>query len=120
MQPSHLCCCRFLVLVAGTMVYGRGDEQGTKEELADAVAEALSAGPAVEEQAPLLPPAAAAIPVQAVATPSEPIVVRGSFKSTMTMVSGSYSRSFTRGSLPRGSFSQTLYNAPSRDSDPQV
>jgi hypothetical protein len=30
-------------------------------------------------------------------------VVSSSFKSTMNIMSGSYSRSFTRGSLPRGS-----------------
>eukprot|EP00878_Enallax_costatus_P024022 GHUV01025609.1.p1 GENE.GHUV01025609.1~~GHUV01025609.1.p1 ORF type:complete len:363 (+),score=95.68 GHUV01025609.1:179-1267(+) len=123
---SFLQAAGFAVLVGGTVVYGWGDEETGKEQLSEAVAEALAsprpADIAAEEQAPLLTPVAAtAAPIPGVATPSEPIVVRGSFKSTMTMVSGSYSRSFPRSSLPRGSYSQTLYHAHSRtDSDMQV
>jgi hypothetical protein len=117
------------VLVAGTVVYGRGDEESTKQELSEAVAEAFVASPspaAAEEQAPLLPPTigiSSTLPIEArgMPVPSEPIIVRGSFKSTMNIMSGSYSRSFTRASLPRGSlvgsFAQHPH-APSRtDSD---
>jgi hypothetical protein len=100
------CCCRFVVLVTGTMVYGKGDEQGSKEELEEAMQAALEPAPAAAaveaERSPLLAPsAAAAVPVSpAVAvvpggvpgTPSDPIVVRSSFKATMNLMSGSYSR----------------------------
>jgi hypothetical protein len=131
-----LCICRFVVLVAGTMVYGRGDEESAKQELSEAVAEALVAEPtptaaaaAVDETAPLLPPTigiSTTLPIAArgVPMPSEPIIVRGSFKSTMNIMSGSYSRSFTRSSLPRGSLVGSLAHhphAPSRaDSDSQA
>jgi hypothetical protein len=89
------------------MVYGKGDEQGTKEELEEAMHAALepAAAAAVEaERSPLLPQsaAAAAVPVSAAVavavpggvpgTPSDPIVVRSSFKATMNLMSGSYSR----------------------------
>ena len=95
------------MLVTGTLVYGRGDEQGEKEELA----EALAAGSAVEE----VPPAALGtsytgaapvlIPSADGGAAAEPIPVRASFKSTMTMVTGSYSRSFSqKGSYRGGSF----------------
>jgi hypothetical protein len=118
------------VLVAGTVVYGRGDEEATKQELTAAVTEAFVTSPApvpTEEQAPLLPPTigiSSTLPIEArgMPMPSEPIIVRGSFKSTMNIMSGSYSRSFTtRSSLPRGSlvgsFTQHPH-APSRtDSD---
>ncbi|WIA30810.1 hypothetical protein OEZ86_000868 [Tetradesmus obliquus] len=130
---SYLQAAGFVVLVAGTMVYGRGDEEATKQELSEAVAEAFVAAPTPaaatdEEQAPLLPPSigttSATLPIAArgVPMPSEPIIVRGSFKSTMNIMSGSYSRSFsTRSSLPRGSLVGGLAghpHAPSRtDSD---
>jgi hypothetical protein len=93
-----------VVLVTGTMVYGRGDEEGSKQELAEAMAESLDGTPAaaldaVAETAPLLGPSAAAaasavaVPAHGgVAVPSDPIVVRSSFKATMNLMSGSYSR----------------------------
>jgi hypothetical protein len=117
------------------MVYGRGDEESVKQELSAAVTEAFVAAPtpaaaaAEEEQAPLLPPTigiSTTLPIAArgVPMPSEPIIVRGSFKSTMNIMSGSYSRSFTRSSLPRGSLVGSLAHhphAPSRtDSDSQA
>jgi hypothetical protein len=96
------------VLVTGTLVYGKGDEEGEKEELT----EALAAASAVEETPPAAAVAGGAAPVLipsgavgAVGATAEPIPVRASFKSTMTMVTGSYSRSFTqRGSYRGGSF----------------
>lgn len=110
----------FVVLVAGTVVYGRGDEEAAKAALSSAVSDALSApttaAAAALDEAPLLT-APLSVPADPVLV-SQPIVVRGSFKSTMTMVSGSYSRSFTRSSLPRGSLAGRIYHpTPSRDSD---
>lgn len=99
-----LCCavlpCSFVVLVTGTMVYGKGDEEGSKQELAEAMAGSLDGTPAAAleaaETAPLLAPAAVpavAVPAHAgVPMPSDPIVVRSSFKATMNLMSGSYSR----------------------------
>lgn len=112
------------MLVCGTVVYSRGDEEGVKQELSEAVTEALAAPlPApVEEQAPLLAAAAAPpVGIAARAPSTEPVIVRGSFKSTMNIMSGSYSRSFTRGSLPRGSLGGNSFaihpHAPSIDSE---
>jgi hypothetical protein len=96
------CVGRFAVLVTGTMVYGRGDEEGSKQELAEAMADALDTTPAAAaaETTPLLLPAAAVATPAAVVVPgrlgvlapSDPIVVRSSFKATMNLMSGSYSR----------------------------
>lgn len=106
----HYRCCvlcravtvrRFAVLVTGTMVYGRGDEEGSKQELAEAMADALDGTPAAAaETVPLLLPTAAVTTPAAMAMPgrmgmpepSDPIVVRSSFKATMNLMSGSYSR----------------------------
>jgi len=104
---SYLQAAGFCVLVTGTLVYGKGDEQGEKEELA----EALAAGSAVEEASPealgtsYTGTAPMLIPSADVILAAEPIPVRASFKSTMTMVTGSYSRSFSqKGSYRGGSF----------------
>lgn len=95
--------CRFCVLVAGTLVYGRGDEEGAKEEMAAILEEPEAAQQPAAETTPLLiPPAAVPVAAPAAAgsyAAAEPIPVSSSFKATMTMVTGSYSRSFTRGSL---------------------
>jgi hypothetical protein len=98
------------VLVTGTVVYGRGDGEGDKRQLAEAVqgalasddasvaaaAEAAALGSAAAaEAAPLLARAQAAAGGSAplgVAGRSEPIVVSSSLKATMSIVSGSYSR----------------------------
>jgi len=118
--------------VAGTLVYGRGDEEASQLEIAEAVAAGLIPAPidAVESAAaagatvttPLLATATTPIPAAARSTP---VGIRGSFtggldgglaspahhvlgsslKATMTITHGSYSRSLTAyGSLPRGSF----------------
>jgi hypothetical protein len=104
-SPEQMCvscpCCRFVVLVTGTMVYGRGDEEGSREELAEALEGETEAAAAAQETSPLLPPAAAAAPAATSAVPmpgrpgagpSEPVIIRSSFKATMNMMSGSYSR----------------------------
>lgn len=77
------------------MVYGRGDEESSKQELQEAVQDTLGTSTeAAAETSPLLPPPAATAPVALPqpAAVSDPIVVRSSFKSTMNMMSGSYSR----------------------------
>eukprot|EP00775_Hariotina_reticulata_P005859 gene5859-6100_t len=118
---SFLQAAGFCVLVSGTLVYGKGDSQEVKDHLSSALGEPdvpPEALAAADEQAPLLPPAStaarpAAMPVGAGrpmpavdAWQQEAPMVSSSFKSTMNIMSGSYSRSFTRGSLPRGSLSQ--------------
>jgi len=47
-------------------------------------------------------------------------VISSSFKSTMNIMSGSYSRSFTRGSLPRGSLNHPamLHHSSTHSTDP--
>ncbi len=90
---------RFAVLVAGTLVYGKGDEKGAKEELAHAVTEALAAQPtAATDGEPAL------VTTTSVPVTSRPIAVSymqtSSLKATRNILSGSYSRSFSR-SLPR-------------------
>lgn len=113
-----------MVLVAGTVVYGRGDEEGAKEELSSAVAAALAAdAPEAAaaslpgEAAPLLGSSAPMSMSRAVPVVEAP-VVSSSLKATMNIMSASYSRSFTRGSLPRGSFNPGgLAQPPSRDSN---
>lgn len=117
---SFLQAAGFVVLVTGTMVYGRGDEEGSKQELMEALQEE---GVSTEaETSPLLPPAAApggvvAVPVAALpaGVPSEPMVVRSSLKATMNLMSGSYSRSFTHGSLPRSMRTGSLLHNHPRD-----
>jgi len=89
------------VLVAGTLVYGRGDEDEQKAELSaavtDAMAEEQAAAP--QETAPLLGGPSQAVPVGGGGGGrSVPIQVTGSLKATMNI--GSYSRSFSR-SVPR-------------------
>lgn len=116
---------RFVILVAGTLVYGRGDEEATKEELTEALAAsdqlpAATLAPADEETAPLLTAPAAAGPSAPVSAPSAtrsvPVGIRAasphahamlssSLKATMTITHGSYSRSLTHSSFThRGSF----------------
>jgi hypothetical protein len=118
----------FVILVAGTLVYGRGDEAATKEEIEEAVAAGLIPAPvdAAEagETAPLLQPSRGAAAAAAIPARSVPVGIRagsltgaasphphgsllsGSFsnRATMTITHGSYSRGLTGyGSLPRGS-----------------
>lgn len=107
-----------MILVAGTLVYGRGDEEATKDELSEALASGAGAAVAAadEESAPLLapgaPPAAPApsqpIPAGRGSGPSTsaPVGIRGaslssSIKATVTITHGSYSRSVPRGSVGR-------------------
>jgi hypothetical protein len=118
--------CSFVILVSGTLVYGRGDEEEGKQELEAALASgaipaeaATAAAPVDEEAAPLLAAAAAAaaapaaiparsVPVGIRAAAASPHVsnamMGSSLKATMTITHGSYSRSLSAySSMPRGS-----------------
>lgn len=106
-----------MILVAGTLVYGRGDEEASKEELAAAVAsgelpesltavdeEAASAAPLLQPAAPAvgIPARTAPVGIRTGASPHPHGMLSSSLKATATITHGSYSRSLTAGSL-RGS-----------------
>ncbi|KAI8468404.1 MAG: hypothetical protein J3K34DRAFT_11376 [Monoraphidium minutum] len=111
---SPLQALGFVILVAGTLVYGRGDEEEADEDLIEEPPAAAAA--AADEEAPLLgAPAAASAPRAAparAAPVSVPVGIRGaspqphgslssSFRATSTITHGSFSRSVGRGSLQR-------------------
>jgi uncharacterized heparinase superfamily protein len=91
--------CRFVVLVAGTVIYGKGDEAELAEEIAHVTDEAALTN--TEETAPssaLDVPASTAIPSLAGSMPIAMDTSVGSFKATMQLNahSGSLSRSLAR------------------------
>ncbi|KIZ00286.1 hypothetical protein MNEG_7674 [Monoraphidium neglectum] len=123
---SPLQALGFVVLVAGTLVYGKGDEAASKGDI-DAAASGDRDAPAGYTRedpeaaaAPLLPGMDAAVDVQSeptlIATGrsgpiSMPVGIRsaspsqrgGSFRASMTIAQGSYRGSYTLvGSGPRG------------------
>lgn len=82
------------MLVAGTMVYGKGNEKEVEKMVADEIE---------HPSEPQMPTSTAPMGVPAV-TVTEPISMAGSrssYKATMTMVSGSYGSFRARSSIPR-------------------
>lgn len=111
-QYSLLQAAGFVVLVGGTLVYGRGDEEGAKQELQEAVADAL--GEAEGQEAAAQRPVASAAqsrPISAARALTAPISMRqspvlsSSFKATYNIMSASYSSY-------RGSVSRSLPQRP--------
>ncbi|GBF91089.1 hypothetical protein Rsub_04758 [Raphidocelis subcapitata] len=117
---SPLQALGFVILVAGTLVYGRGDEEANKEELAAAIASGAipppaeaTETPADEEAAGRVPSAAAPVPARSVpvgiragaaASPHPTNAILGSsLRATATITHGSYSRSLTHYGSLRGS-----------------
>lgn len=108
----------------GTLVYGKGDERGAKEELSAAVTEALAATGVLDDSAadtaPLLTSHAAAaavsqpIPARSVPVGVPPAAAASSLKATMNITSGSYSYrgSSFAASLPRNSLSHETSSIP--------
>ncbi|KAL6759741.1 hypothetical protein V8C86DRAFT_2568243 [Haematococcus lacustris] len=100
-QYSYLQAFGFAVLVSGTLVYSRGDEEGYKQELAEALAVQAAQEPVAPppEQGGSVKPAAGSTPITMgyglpAVPPSMPMdMASGSFKASHTIMSGSYSRS---------------------------
>eukprot|EP00877_Chromochloris_zofingiensis_P012180 jgi/Chrzof1/7215/Cz02g15020.t1 len=121
---SYLQALGFVILVLGTLVYGKGDERGAKEELSAAVTEALAATGVLDDSAadtaPLLTSHAAAaavsqpIPARSVPVGVPPAAAASSLKATMNITSGSYSYrgSSFAASLPRNSLSHETSSIP--------
>lgn len=104
---SYLQLAGFVVLVTGTLVYGKGDEEASKKELQEAVAAAIDVA---ADEAPQAPGAdtSVTIPVPAPG-PSRPVpmLMSSSLKATMTISVGSYSRSLSRSMTRQGGLSHT-------------
>ncbi|KAJ9506744.1 hypothetical protein QJQ45_009879 [Haematococcus lacustris] len=100
-QYSYLQAFGFAVLVSGTLVYSRGDEEGYKQELAEALAVQAAQEPVAPppEQGGSVKPTAGSTPITMgyglpAVPPSMPMdMASGSFKASHTIMSGSYSRS---------------------------
>uniref|UniRef100_A0A061RPA1 Integral membrane protein n=1 Tax=Tetraselmis sp. GSL018 TaxID=582737 RepID=A0A061RPA1_9CHLO len=92
---SYLQAAGFCILVTGTIVYGRGNEEEAKSLVGAAAGDSIEAPPHAD--GPGAPAEAAPMPVPA-AGASTPIAMsagRSSYKATMTMVSGSLGTSYT-------------------------
>lgn len=94
----------FVVLVCGTLVYSKGDEEEYAKEVKEAMAIMATEEPQERSVAPTAPGAATYEPVPA-AVPSAPMAMAGSFKASQTIVAGSFHR---MGSLPHGSLPRSL------------
>eukprot|EP00195_Chlamydomonas_chlamydogama_P015203 CAMPEP_0202889878 /NCGR_PEP_ID=MMETSP1392-20130828/425_1 /ASSEMBLY_ACC=CAM_ASM_000868 /TAXON_ID=225041 /ORGANISM="Chlamydomonas chlamydogama, Strain SAG 11-48b" /LENGTH=450 /DNA_ID=CAMNT_0049573309 /DNA_START=124 /DNA_END=1476 /DNA_ORIENTATION=+ len=99
---SWLQLAGFVVLVTGTLVYGRGDEEDLKKEIAEAMAVQASVEPLAAETTHPAPGAApgTAVPIAArpPLAPTTPMSMAGSyhqdtFRATHTIVAGSLGRS---------------------------
>ena len=80
-----------MVLVSGTLVYGKGNEQLAKEAPLEVPADVAAEVGYGGQPGSVMPISAAPTPSAAIATSID----RSSYKATMTMVSGSYTGSYT-------------------------
>lgn len=105
---SWLQAAGFVVLVCGTLVYNKGNEEEYNKEVSEAMAVIATDAPIVHEDGGSFiggyaPTTARTIPTSAPAPTAPMPMASGSFKVTHTIVASSFHRGSLPSSMPRGS-----------------